>query len=129
MMELKQAKEIVTALANGVNPTTGEVLPPASPYNNPAIIRALFTVLKYVRGPKLTLEQRQQQNIAAGRAKNYGLPWSEIDRASIAEKFKGGASVEQMSAHFERSKGAIVAELEQQGLITPEQKDSFLHRN
>ncbi|EGU61756.1 hypothetical protein VINI7043_21551 [Vibrio nigripulchritudo ATCC 27043] len=34
--------EIVEALANGINPQTGEVLPSESPYNSPDVIRALF---------------------------------------------------------------------------------------
>jgi hypothetical protein len=32
--------------ANGINPITGEILPDASPYNDPAVIRALFEALR-----------------------------------------------------------------------------------
>ena len=61
-MELDEAKNIVTALANGIDPTTGEVLPQESPYNDPTVIRALFTVigsLKTVKKSNQTDEQKQ----------------------------------------------------------------------
>lgn len=45
-MDIDEAREILKALANGVNPATGEILPNSSPYNNPKIIRAIFTILE-----------------------------------------------------------------------------------
>jgi hypothetical protein len=37
-----EAKEIIEALANGINPETGEILPAQSNFNSPQVIRALF---------------------------------------------------------------------------------------
>lgn len=45
-MDIIRAKEIVRSLADGVDPTTGEVLPAENVYNSPEIIRALFTLLE-----------------------------------------------------------------------------------
>lgn len=47
-MDIVRATEIVRTLADGVDPTTGEVLPAESVYNSPEIIRALFTLLEYI---------------------------------------------------------------------------------
>src|SRR5512141_1432770 len=44
VMELQEARAIVNALAQGVHPVTGEVMPEDSPYNAPPVIRALVTV-------------------------------------------------------------------------------------
>jgi len=38
-MELNESRNIVNSLAQGVHPTTGEVFPPESPYNDPKVIR------------------------------------------------------------------------------------------
>ena len=70
-MELAKAKEIVTLLANGTDPATGEVFADESPYNHPMVIRALFTVLNHVRDPgqknKYSVEEKQAQNLASGK--------------------------------------------------------------
>ncbi len=41
-----EAKKIIDALANGIDPETGEVLPAQSTFNDPQVIRALFVALK-----------------------------------------------------------------------------------
>ena len=44
-MELTKTIQIIHALADGINPQTGEVFPDNSPYQHPETIRALFTAL------------------------------------------------------------------------------------
>lgn len=123
-MEYAKAKGIVTALANGIDPTTGEVLPNTSPYNNPEIIRALFLISGTPgsgRQPRKTVEEKQQENLKAGRPRNTGLPWTEELKGEVAARFQSGASLEALSKHFERSRGAIAAELVKQGLMEPDE--------
>jgi hypothetical protein len=62
-MELAKAKEIVTLLANGTDPTTGEVFADESPYNHPMVIRALFTVLSHASVPR---QQNKLSMVLAG---------------------------------------------------------------
>jgi hypothetical protein len=124
-MELEKAKEIVRLLADGIDPTTGEVLPKESPYNDPVIIRALFSVLeslKEVRKPKKTIEQKQQENIDSGRPRKAGLPWTDELKTEVASKFQSGTSVPELSRYLERTKGAIVSELMRQGLIESDEE-------
>lgn len=45
-MDISRAKIIVEALADGINPVTGEVLPTEDSCNQPDVIRALNAVLK-----------------------------------------------------------------------------------
>lgn len=44
-MDINKAKEIVAALAEGIDPTTGELLSEDSVYNKGDVVRALYTVL------------------------------------------------------------------------------------
>ena len=119
-MELDEAKEIVRALADGVDPTTGEVLPQESPYNDPSVIRALFKVIESTRTakkPTKTNEQRQQDNIDSEKPKNAGLPWTDELKAELASKYRSGVSIDEICKQYERTKGAIVSELTKQGLV------------
>ena len=122
-MELNVSRDIVKALAQGIHPTTGEVFPPESPYNDPAVIRALFSILEFVKQakkPKLSIEERRRENLHFGRPRNAGLPWTEEDRAMVASQFAAGKTIEELATTLERSRAAIHAELIRQGLVSPE---------
>ena len=123
-MELAKAKEIVSTLANGANPVTGDPFSADSPYNHPDIIRSLFAVLAGLKDAgksKKSFQERQEENLKNNRPKNAGLPWDEASREMAARKFKAGVSVDDLAHGLERTRGAIVAELKRQGVITEEQ--------
>jgi len=119
-MELRESRSIVKTLAQGVHPITGEVFAPESPYNDPKVIRALFSILEFAKKPRKSVEERQCENVELGRPTNAGLPWSEDDRTRVAKDFKGGKTIEELANVLERSRGAIHAELARQGLVEPE---------
>jgi len=119
-MELTQTRYIVKTLAQGVHPSTGEVFPPESPYNDPEVIRALFSILEIVKQsktPRKSIEERRQQNLELGRPGNTGLPWTEDDRATVKSGFLDGMTVDKLAANLERSSAAIVAEIIRQDLV------------
>ena len=121
-MELNESRNIVKTLAQGIHPTTGEVFPPESPYNDPEVIRALFSILesvKYARGPRKSTEERRRDNLELGRPKNCGLPWTEEDRALVKSSFLEGVAVEKLAKSLGRSSAAIVAEVIRQDLVPP----------
>ena len=128
MNEREKALSIIGALANGADPTSGELLPAASPYNNPGVIRALFFALNNLEQqattwrPKIkkSTEERQQDNLANGRPRNAGLPWDDESKEYAATHFRKGAKVEDIAAKLERSNIAIIAGLKQQGVISAE---------
>ena len=118
-MEFTEAKDLVSALANGTDPVTGEILPAKSPYNEPTVIRALFTVLNSSNGKatRKSPEERMEENLAAGRPRNAGLPWADDLRVELAKKFQSGMVLQELARHFERTNSAIVSELARQGLV------------
>jgi hypothetical protein len=120
-MELSEARIIVKTLAQGVDPMTGEVFAPDSPYNHPRVIRALFTVHSHAHVPKskMSPDERRQQNVELGRPRNAGLPWSHEDRELVASRFRDGTTMEELAGALERSRTAIYAELVRQGLVDP----------
>ena len=120
-MDTKEAKEVVTMLANGIDPTTGELFLPDSHYHDPYVIKALFIILGSVRMPakasKKALEEKQKDNLDNGRPKNAGLPWTEEERREVALLFEAGKTIDDLSEHLERTYGAIKSELTHQRLI------------
>ena len=121
-MELNQSRRIVNTLAQGIHPTTCEVFPPESAYNDPEVIRALFSVLesiKYIRGPKRSTEERRRDNLELGRPKNSGMPWTKEDRALVKSSYLDGMAVEKLAKSLGRSSAAIVAEIIRQDLVPP----------
>jgi hypothetical protein len=46
IMDEARALSIVSALANGVNPASGEIFPADSPHQSADVIRALFLVVR-----------------------------------------------------------------------------------
>jgi len=120
-MSINSHLDIIEALANGTDPSTGEVLPSESPYNNPDVIRALFAAINHINNPqpkvKKSLEQKQSDNVKNGLPKNAGLPWTVEQRDEMAFQFKSKKSIDDLAEIHERTKGAITSELKKQGLI------------
>ena len=65
-MDIQRAKELLTALADGLDPLTGEVLPSDHVCNKGDIVRALHCVLE-------ALPRGQKKPLPA----NNGKPWTE----------------------------------------------------
>ena len=122
-METTEVRSIVKTLAQGIDPTTGEVFPQNSPYNDPKNIRALFKVVDLAWPPgrsKLSLDEKRQRNLERGLPRNAGLPWSDEHREAVAEGFKNGKTIRELATTLERSLTAINSELIRQELISPE---------
>lgn len=117
-MDILAALKNVEALANGIDPTSGEALPECSLYNNPEVIRSLFTVIGAVKQPKKgkkSIEQKQEENILKGLPKNAGLPWSEEERERLVHAFDANKSIDELSEIHGRTSGAITSELKAGG--------------
>lgn len=105
-MEITRATELLTLLADGIDPLTGEVLPMDHVCNQPDIIRALHCVLQALpAGPKKK------------RAANAGQPWSQEEAALLTKEYQGGKSILEMARAHGRSRGSIEAKLANLGLI------------
>ena len=112
--------EIISKLASGINPLNGESLPNDSLYNDPAIIRALFSAIQAMQGENINSpvsNNKQEDNIRQGKPKNAGMPWTQALKNKLSERYKSGFTIEELSISFERTEGSMKAELIRQGLI------------
>ena len=103
-MDIKRAREIVRILADGVDPTTGEVLPEESVYNSPEVIRALFTLLESSSAKDLT------------PYRNAGKPWTEIEDDKLRDEFASKIKISDIAKEHGRTYGAIESRLDHLGL-------------
>lgn len=115
-MEINRAKEILSALAEGVDPTTGELLPEDSVCNKGDVVRALYTVLVALDTKKSMREQPE----------NAGKPWSQEDDNLLISLYRSGASKKDICATFKRTPTGIASRLVRLGVI--EKRDVFRGR-
>ena len=66
MMDIDRAKEILATLAEGADPTTGEVLPDNSVCNKGEIVRAFYAVLNHI-------DEKKQKRVFLQMPANLGL--------------------------------------------------------
>ncbi|HXN14868.1 MAG TPA: hypothetical protein VN878_00740 [Usitatibacter sp.] len=109
-MELSNAISILRALAEGVNPMTGEIFPDDSPYAEPGALRALFAAIELLEG-KVEREKRQKR-----RPANFGKPWSDAEDEALHAQFERGVSVAEMARLLARSQPSCRLRLEKLGL-------------
>jgi hypothetical protein len=117
IMEQDRALSILKALADGVDPATGEQFSADSPYQHPDIIRALFWAVHTLSDPV------RAQKPAASRsevmaAANAGKPWSEEEDAQLGQAFDAGKPIGQLAEEHKRSRWAIEARLVKLGKIS-----------
>ena len=105
-MDINRAKEIVRILSDGIDPTTGEVLPAESVYNSPDIIRALFTVLEYVNN----------KDAVKNPLRNAGKPWTDVEDDKLRDEFSSKLTISDIAKEHGRSYGAIESRLDHLGL-------------
>ncbi|HEY0940529.1 MAG TPA: hypothetical protein VGE08_10570 [Steroidobacter sp.] len=112
-MDDNKALAIVSALANGVNPQTGEIFEADSPYQSPDVIRALYVA---VRALEMT-NRTKTRNSRARTPTNAGKPWSEQEDRELLERFDSGLSVPQLAQAHDRTFAGIQARLERHGRL------------
>ncbi len=110
-MEVSQALKVIRILADGIDPTTGEVFDDDSPYQNPQVIRALFVAVKTLE--KVEERQRREKSLPA----KAGLPWSDEEDKQLVADFKQGVLIDELARKHQRTKGSIESRLVKHGLI------------
>ncbi len=108
-----KALGIVSALANGVNPQTGEVFDVDSPYQSGDVIRALYIAVR-------ALETTTRTKLRPGRARlptNAGKPWTESEDHELLERYDQGLSVADLARALDRTPAGIQARLERHGRL------------
>ena len=115
-MDINRAKEIIAALADGVDPTTGEVLPDNSVCNKGEVVRAFYAVLNHLD------EKKSKKNMPA----NAGKPWSKEDEYLLVDLYQSGTSKKDICNTLHRTATGIAARLVRLGII--ESRDTFRDR-
>lgn len=67
-----------------------------------------------------TIEQLRKVNLDAGKPANSGLKWSLIESEELIALYAEKKSIKELSAQFERSELAIMAQLEK---LSPTKKE------
>lgn len=110
-MDIDQAITIIQKLADGVDPTTGERLPPSSVYQQADTVRALHLALE-----GLDRLKRHKDRIQSGPPK-AGRPWTKDEEQRMLQQFDAKVDVTAIAQELNRTTGAIWARLEKVGRI------------
>ncbi len=112
-MQLDAALPIVRALADGVNPITGEAYPNESPYAEPRTLRALYTAVDMMQ--KEVDRERRRERLPA----NFGKPWTLEEDCALTGEFDGGLPIAELARKHLRTASSIRLRLEKLGKIEP----------
>ena len=112
-MHLESALPIVKALADGVNPVTGEQYPEHSPYAEPRALRALFSAVDLMQ--RAVEKERRRERLPA----NFGKPWNEGEDRAVTAEFDAGIPLQEMARKHARTQGSIRLRLEKLGKLAP----------
>lgn len=106
-----EAKKIIDALANGIDPETGEILPEQSMFIRPQVIRALLVAIKALDSAAKRAERTKSLPDNAGRS------WSEKENQELLTLFDSRVPIKDIAQKHGRTQGAITARLVRLGRI------------
>jgi len=106
-MDNAEAIEIIEKLAEGIDPFTGEVFSPDSPYQNVQMVRALYTALDAMG------KKKQKKN----RPAFAGSKWGDEESQLLAREFDSGMPIDKIAEKHQRTKVAIAARLVRIGKV------------
>jgi len=122
-MDHTKALNIVSTLANGVNPLTGEVFASDSPYQSPEIVRALFVAARALEKGSLPASSASKEvRVRTPGLPNVGKPWSAEEDERLVAEFAKGRSPRELAASHGRTLAGVEARLEKLGRITAQQR-------
>ena len=108
-METEQAQQIVKALAQGIDPHTGETYAGDSPYQHPQTVRALYLALEAMQQPG----RRKAKSLP----ENSGKPWTPEEDQQLGAGFDAGGDPKQLAGEHKRTEWAVKARLAKLGKI------------
>ena len=114
-MTNESARIILLQMLDGLDPTTGEVLPPDHLLNDATVIRALHTAVLALTDISHPVRAPVNRN---GRL-NAGRAWTEMDRDALAVLSRSGASMEMMCEKLQRRRRGVQRQLRDMGLPLP----------
>lgn len=110
-MDDTEAHKIISALANGCDPTTGEKVE-SSVLQQGDVIRALHIAIRALENNGSSKARRSRATPA-----NAGKPWTEEEDRELLKKFDEGQSVAELAQAHDRTPAGIHARLERHGRL------------
>lgn len=107
-MTAAEALKIITSLADGRCPITGQVL--ADVYQQPDVIRALFVAMKALERVERIDRHDEEVSAHAGRALD------EAEEQQLRNGLDAGKTIPELAAIHQRTKDAIQVRLNQLGI-------------
>ena len=114
-MTNESARLILLQMLDGIDPTTGEVLPGDHLLNDAAVIRALHTAVLALTDISHPVRAPVNRN---GRL-NAGRQWTAADRDALAVLSRSGASMKMMCEKLRRRRRGVEKQLLDMGLPIP----------
>ena len=111
-MDIDKAIKIISTLADGIDPYTGEIFTDDSPYQNPDTLRALFLAVK---GMKKMESKDARSKVLPD---NAGKPWSREEDQALIDQFRIEVSINELAEKHRRTKGAIRSRLVKLGQLS-----------
>ena len=105
------------AWADGVDPATGESLPPEHPGQRPESLRVVFAALALLQAQQVIVAPVVSRAEGGGGPRNAGRPWTPDDNAKLVSAFDSGETIGALASRMERTRGAINARLVKLGKI------------
>lgn len=104
-MDTVRARELLSALADGIDPFTGELLPQNHVCNQPEMIRAFHEILRII-----------SQEKGQDSPRNAGKPWTDMEDKKLLDEIDSGMAISRIAKEHGRSKGAIESRLVRLGI-------------
>ena len=121
-MHKREVVEVLSALASGAHPITGQVFEEDSPYNHPRVIRALFGSIELIESRSgRTRKTLEEINREQGRPLRSNMRWSEEEDRRLFDLLEEGVLTAEIASRFERTRGAIHRRLQGKGLLEREE--------
>ena len=111
LMTPSQALPILRALADGIDPHTGEIFPAGSTFQHVDTVRALFTAVAALEAAEVRTAKRADLPEQAGKA------WSEEEDAHLRDGFAARTPAKDLAEAHGRTPGSIRSRLARLGLI------------
>ena len=110
-----EAKRILEQLFEGINPLTGEYFPKQHVYNDPNVIRALYTAVNALNActvtPTMRSASEQTEKCISSIHANRNKSWTPEEDQNLRHAHGYGATYDQMAAQLLRSPRLIKSDL------------------
>lgn len=110
-MNHSEALGIVRSLANGVDPASGEVFAPDSPYQRADTVRALFAATQALERAERFARRKEELPAKTGQ------PWTEEEDRLLLASFDGGRGLVELAGAHARTQAGVRARLVKYGRL------------